>query len=257
MIDSHCHIDSLEFEPDLPEVIARARAAGVLRMICVGSGRDLCSARASLALAEREADIYATVGIHPHDVAKMNEGDWAELETLARAPRVIGIGETGLDHHYEHSPREVQGTAFRRFVGLARTTRLPVIAHVRDAHADAAAILAEEGAATVGGLIHCFTGGVEDARRYLDLGLYLSFSGILTFKNAAPIREAAAFAPADRILIETDAPYLAPIPHRGQRNEPAFVVHTLETLATLRSITRAEADTLTTRNTERVFPRMA
>jgi TatD DNase family protein len=257
MIDSHCHIDSLEFEPDLPAVITRARAAGVGRMICVGSGRDLCSARASLALAEREADIYATVGIHPHDVAKMNEGDWAELETLARAPRVIGIGETGLDHHYEHSPREVQGTAFRRFVGLARATRLPVIAHVRDAHADAAAILAEEGAATVGGLIHCFTGGVEDARRYLDLGLYLSFSGILTFKNAAPIREAAAFAPADRILIETDAPYLAPIPHRGQRNEPAFVVHTLETLATLRSITRAEADTLTTRNTERVFPRMA
>jgi TatD DNase family protein len=256
MIDSHCHIDSLEFEPDLPEVIARARAAGIRRMICVGSGRDLSSARASLALAEREADIYATVGIHPHDVARMQEGDWAELEALARAPRVIGIGETGLDHHYEHSPREAQRTAFRRFIGLARTTRLPVIAHVRDAHADAAAILAEEGAATVGGLIHCFTGGVEDARRYLDLGLHLSFSGILTFKNAAPIREAAAFAPADRILIETDAPYLAPIPHRGQRNEPAFVVHTLETLAALRSITPAEADALTTRNTERVFPRM-
>lgn len=256
MVDSHCHIDSPDFEPDLPAVIARARAAGVHRMICIGSGRDLDSARSSVALAGREPDIYATVGIHPHDVSRMQESDWTELATLATLPRVVGIGETGLDYHYDHAPHDVQRSAFRRFVGLGRATARPVIAHVRDAHLDAAAILAEEGAAEVGGLIHCFTGGIDDARRYLDLGLFLSFSGILTFKNAGPIREAAVFAPADRILVETDAPYLAPIPHRGRRNEPAFVVHTLDTLAALRSISRAEADALTTANTERVFARM-
>jgi TatD DNase family protein len=257
MIDSHCHIDSSDFEADRAAVIARARAAGVARMICIGAGRDLGAARASLALAGGEADVYATVGIHPHDVAAMTETDWAELGTLARLPRVVGIGETGLDYHYEHSPRDVQRDAFRRFVGLARTTRQPVISHVRDAHVDAARILGDEGAAEVGGVIHCFTGAIEDARRYLDLGLFLSFSGILTFKNAGAIRDAAAFAPADRILVETDAPYLAPIPHRGRRNEPAFVVHTLETLAVLRGISRDDADAITSQNAHRLFERMA
>jgi TatD DNase family protein len=208
-----------------------------------------------VALAAREADVYATVGVHPHDVAAMTETDWVELGELAsRGHRVVGVGETGLDYHYDHSPRAAQQEAFRRFVALARASRRPVISHVRDAHTDAATILREEHAAEVGGVIHCFTGGVDDARAYLDLGHYLSFSGILTFKNADDIRAAAVFAPADRIMVETDAPYLAPIPHRGQRNEPAYVARTLEALARLRGVTSEEADQLTTENTRRLFP---
>jgi TatD DNase family protein len=206
-----------------------------------------------VALAGREADVYATVGVHPHDVARMTEADWLILAELALAPRVVGVGETGLDYHYDHSPRDAQQEAFRRFVALARQARRPVVSHVREAHADAAAILRDEGAADVGGVIHCFTGDVDDARSYLSFGHYLSFSGILTFKNADDIRAAARFAPSDRVLVETDAPYLAPLPHRGQRNEPAYVARTLETLASLRGISVAEADRITTENTERLF----
>lgn len=254
MIDSHCHIDSESFSGDRPAVLDRARVAGVTRMICIGSGRDIGSAHSSVALAEAETDVYATVGIHPHDVARMTEADWIILTTLTRHARVVGIGETGLDYHYDHSPREAQQEAFRRFIALAREARLPVVSHVRDAHADAAAILRQEHAGDVGGVIHCFTGGVEDARTYLDYGHYLSFSGIVTFKNADPIRAALRFAPADRVLVETDAPYLAPIPYRGQRNEPAHVARTLQAVADLRGLTLEEADALTTANTLRLFP---
>lgn len=253
MIDSHCHLDTEKFADDLASVLERARAAGVTAMICIGSGSDVGSARSSVVLAGRETDVYASVGVHPHDVARMSEEDWAALGDLARAPRVVGIGETGLDYHYNYSPPEAQQAAFRRFVALARQVGRPVISHVREAHAEAAAILRDERAAEVGGVIHCFTGGVEDARAYLDLGHHLSFSGILTFKNADDIRAAARFAPADRILVETDAPYLAPIPHRGRRNEPAYVAHTLETLAALRGVSPSELDRVTTENTRRLF----
>jgi TatD DNase family protein len=253
MIDTHCHLDVADFGADRPEVMARARAAGITTMVCIGSGRDIGAAREAVRLAGVEPDVYASVGIHPHDVAGMTEADWDELARLARAPRVVGIGETGLDYYYDHSPREAQRAAYRRFIGLARDSGQPVISHIRDAHADAAEILAETGAAALGGVIHCFSGGVDDARRYLDLGQYLSFSGILTFKTAAPIREAAAFAPADRILVETDAPFLAPIPHRGKRNEPAFVVKTVETLAGVRGMSFEEAVRVTTENARRLF----
>jgi TatD DNase family protein len=253
MIDSHCHLDAESFATDLPAVLERARACGVKRLICIGSGRDITSARSAVALAARESDVYAAVGVHPHDVARMTEGDWSALRELGSGARVVGIGETGLDYHYDHSPRQIQQAAFRRFVGLARELRRPVISHVREAHADAAAILRAERAAEVGGVIHCFSGGVDDARPYLDLGHYLSFSGILTFKNADDIRAAAQFAPLSRLLVETDAPYLAPIPHRGQRNEPAYVVRTLEALAALKGISVEEADRITTENTRRLF----
>lgn len=253
MIDTHCHLDVADFGADRPEVMARARAAGITTMVCIGSGRDVGAAREAVRLAGVEPDVYASVGVHPHDVAGMTEGDWEELARLARAPRVVGIGETGLDYYYEHSPRETQRAAYRRFIALARDAGHPVISHIRDAHADAAEILAETGAAALGGVIHCFTGGVDDARRYLDLGQYLSFSGILTFKTAVPIREAAAFAPPDRILVETDAPFLAPIPYRGKRNEPAFVVKTLETLAGVRGLSFEEAVRVTTENARRLF----
>jgi TatD DNase family protein len=253
MIDTHCHLDVDDYQTDRAEVLARARAAGVTAMICIGSGRDVGAARAAVRLAAAEPDIFAAVGVHPHDVAHMAEADWDELAGLARAPRVVGVGETGLDYHYNHSPQEIQRAAYRRFVGLARAVGRPVISHVRDAHDDAIEILASEDARAVGGVIHCFTGGVAEARRYLDLGQDLSFSGILTFKTAGAIRAAATFAPIDRVLVETDAPFLAPIPYRGRRNEPAYVVKTLDTLANLRGITVEEADARTTENARRVF----
>jgi TatD DNase family protein len=253
MIDTHCHLDVDDFQADRPEVLARARAAGITTMICIGSGRDVGAARDAVRLAAAEPDIFAAVGVHPHDVARMAEADWTELATLARAPRVVGVGETGLDYYYNHSPHDVQREAYRRFIALAREVGRPVISHIRDAHEDAFEILDSTGASALGGVIHCFTGGVPEARRYLDLGQELSFSGILTFKSAGPIREAAAFAPIDRILVETDAPFLAPIPFRGKRNEPAYVARTLETLATLRGISLDEADRHTTENARRVF----
>ena len=253
MIDSHCHLDFAEYANDRGQVLARARGAGITAFVCIGSGKDTVSAREAVSLAAAEPDIWAAVGVHPHDVARMSEADWSELDALARAPRVVGIGETGLDYHYDHSPREAQLAAYERFVELARAVRRPVISHVRDAHDDAARILRDAGAPEVGGVIHCFTGGVAEARKYLDLGHHLSFSGILTFKNAQPIREAAAFAPLERILVETDAPFLAPIPHRGKRNEPAFIVETLRVLAEVRGAAVADVDAATTENTRRLF----
>jgi len=253
MIDSHCHLDFADFEADRAAVLARARQAGVTAFVAIGSGRDTSSAREAVALARAEPDIFAAVGVHPHDAAGMTEADWVELDALARAPRVVGVGETGLDYHYDLSPRPVQQEVYRRFVALARAARRPLVSHVRDAHEDAAAILREAGAAEVGGVIHCFTGGVEDARRYLDLGHHLSFSGILTFKNAAEVRAAAAFAPLDRVLVETDAPYLAPVPHRGKRNEPAFLVETVRALAAVRRADPATVEAATAENARRLF----
>jgi TatD DNase family protein len=255
MIDSHCHLDSEYWGQDKADraaVLARARAAGVVAFVNVGVGRGLAAPREAVELAVSEPDVYATVGVHPHDVAAMTEGDWAELEGLARRPRVVGVGETGLDYHYDHSPRPVQLAAYHRFAALARGSGLPLVSHVREAHGDAADVLRAEGPGA-GGVIHCFTGGVAEARVYLDLGQHLSFSGIVTFKNAADVRAAASFAPLDRILIETDAPYLAPLPHRGKKNEPAFIAETLAVVAALRGVSPEEVDAATTANARRLF----
>ena len=251
MIDSHCHLDSEYFGQDRDPVLARAREAGVGLFITIGVGRGLAAPREAAALAASLPDVSATVGVHPHDAAGMTEETWAELDELARRPRVVGVGETGLDYYYDHSPRAVQLDAYRRFVALARAADRPVVSHNRDAHQEAAALLREEKAGP--GVIHCVSGGVADARAYLDLGQCLSFSGIVTFKNAGNIREAAAFAPLDRILIETDAPYLAPVPKRGKRNEPAYLAHTLATLAEVRGMPAAELDAVTSANTRRLF----
>lgn len=234
-------------------MLERARMAGVRTMICVGSGANLASARAAVALAEQEPDIFATVGIHPHDAARMGDDDWKELNALAEAPKVVGIGETGLDFYYHHSPRDAQVTTFQRFIELGRRTRKPIVCHIRDAHDEATEILARESANEVGAVVHCFTGTREDARRYLDLGFYLSFSGIVTFKNAGEIREAARLTPLDRMLVETDAPFLAPVPHRGKRNEPAFVVNTLQTLAELKGLSPQEMVPILYENSRRLF----
>jgi TatD DNase family protein len=253
VIDTHCHLDFEDYAGELPDVLARGRSAGICAFVCIGSGSDTSSARGAVAIAEAEADIWAAVGVHPHDAARMTETDWEELEKLGARPRVVAIGETGLDYHYDQSPREIQQLVFRRFMALAHQLKRPVVSHIRDAHEDAQRILLEERANETGGVIHCFTGGVAEARVYLDLGQMLSFSGILTFKNAETIREAARFAPIDRIMVETDAPYLAPLPYRGKRNEPAYVVETLKLLASLKDITIEEAAAATTQNAQRLF----
>jgi TatD DNase family protein len=252
MIDSHCHLDDHYFREDREAVLARARAAGVTAFISIGVGGGLTAPRQAVALAAAGSDMYATVGVHPHDVAAMTEEDWTELGALARRPRVVGVGETGLDYHYDHSPREAQLGAYHRFAAMAKEAGLPLVSHVRDAHGDAAEVLRSSGMGAEG-VIHCFTGGVTEARVYLDLGHHLSFSGILTFKNADGIREAAAFAPLDRILVETDAPYLAPMPYRGKRNEPAYIASTLATLASVRGAPVDVLDAATTANTIRLF----
>jgi TatD DNase family protein len=253
LIDSHCHLDFEAYGEDRPAVLARAREAGLVNMICIGSGRDIASARSAVALAAAESDIHATVGIHPHDVAHMTEDDWSELGTLATAPRVVGIGETGLDYYYDHSPRDKQQVAFRRFLELCHTSDQPVVCHIRDAHDDAVAILREVGVPKRGGVIHCFTGTPADAEKYLALDLHLSFSGIITFKTAGDIRAAAALAPLERILIETDAPYLAPIPYRGKRNEPSFIVKTAAEVATAKQVDVPTLAAATTANARRLF----
>ena len=231
LIDSHGHVDGEGFDVDRAEVLARARAAGVERFVTVGTGEDLGKIRRAVTLAEAEPDVLATVGVHPHDSARIEASWWPELEALARHVRVVGVGETGLDYHYNHSPPEVQRQAFRAHVRLARRVGKPVVCHVRDAHADTFTVLDEEGAAEVGGVIHCFTGGPAEARAYSERGFHVSFSGIVTFRTAGQIRAAVREVPLDRILIETDCPFLAPVPHRGKRNEPAFIVHTAEVVA--------------------------
>jgi len=253
VVDSHCHLDFEDFHEDLPSVLERARAAGIVAMVCVGSGGDLGTAERAAALAAQEHDVFAAVGIHPHDAGKILPDFWPALDKLAKAPRVVGIGETGLDYFYDHSPRQVQREVFTRFLALATSVNLPVICHVRDAHDDAIALLRAGPIPAAGGVVHCFSGTVDHARSYLDLGLHLSFSGVLTFKKAEELRAAAAFAPADRIMVETDAPYLAPVPHRGRRNEPAFVLSTLATLAQVRGMALDQAAEVTTANAFRLF----
>ncbi len=251
LVDSHGHVDGEKFDGDRNAVLDRARAAGVERFVTVGTGEDLGKIRRAVDLAEREPDVFATVGVHPHDAARIEPAWWDELERWARLPRVVGVGETGLDYHYDHSPRDAQQAAFREHVRLARRVGKPVVCHVRDAHADTLAILDEEKAED--GVIHCFTGGPEDARAYAARGFYVSFSGIITFKTAEAIRAAVAEVPLDRILIETDCPFLAPVPMRGKRNEPAFIVHTAETMARAAGVPLETLAQATVANSFRLF----
>ncbi len=253
IVDSHCHLDGDYFAEEVPAVIERARAAGVVAMVCVGSGSDLATAERAARLATEQPDVFAAIGIHPQDAGKVLPEFWPALEAMATAPRVVGIGETGLDYFYQRSPRPVQIEVFARFLALAAAVHRPVICHVRDAHEDATRTLRAGPLPDAGGVLHCFSGNVDDARGYLDMGLYLSFSGVITFKNAEDLRKVVAYAPVDRIMVETDAPYLAPVPHRGHRNEPAFVVKTLEALAQIRGMALVEAAEATTANAIRLF----
>jgi len=250
LIDSHCHLDYLEREgADLTEVVGRAVRAGVGGMLTIGT--KIREADKPVAIAERFANVWASVGIHPHEADKEPATDAARLVELARHPKVIGIGETGLDYFYEHSPRTEQQTSFRAHIQAARETGLPLIVHTRDADDDTVSILREEyGKGAYPGLIHCFTSSIELARAALELGFFISISGIVTFKRAEDLRQAVREIPLERLLVETDSPYLAPVPNRGKSNEPSYVIHTAREVAELKGIS---ADLVAQRTTENFF----
>jgi TatD DNase family protein len=250
LIDSHAHLDGEKFASDREAVLQRARDAGVVAVLTIGV--DLASSERAVALASENDALYATVGVHPHDAAKFDDADWPKLERLWGHPRVCGVGETGLDYFYDFSPRERQQALFRRHLEVAGEVGHPVVIHIRDAYDDAFALIAEVGL-PAGGVVHCFTGGPAECARALELGLYVSIPGIVTFKNGESIREAIPLIPDDRLLVETDSPYLAPIPHRGRRNEPAYVVETARRVAEVRGRSLAEIADLTRQNTCRLF----
>jgi TatD DNase family protein len=254
MIDSHCHIDLPQFDADREAVVARARQAGVVEMLVIGGLDGEGGHLRALAVAQAFG-LPATAGIHPHEARLADEAAYLELERLARERRIVAIGEIGLDFHYDHSPGDVQREVFRRQIRLARETRLPLVVHTREADAETCAILEQEGAAEVGGVIHCFTGGPELARRALGLGFFISFSGIVAFPRAQPIQSLAREVPDERLLVETDAPFLAPPPYRGGRNEPAFVVEVAASVAALRGVSRDRVGELVRRNYARLFGR--
>jgi TatD DNase family protein len=254
LADAHCHLDAKYFPEGAEAVIQRAREVGVVGLVVVGVGETLDSARDAVALARRfPAGMCACVGIHPHDAGSWSDRASEELASLARTAEVCAVGEIGLDYHYDRSPRETQRDVFARLIALAREVRKPIVVHTREAADDTLAILEHERARDVGGIIHCFSENRPFAVRALDLGFDISFSGIVTFKNAVAIQEVAAWAPLDRILVETDSPYLAPAPMRGKRCEPAMVAHTARRVAELRGIPLEELAAATLANTERRF----
>lgn len=248
LIDTHAHLEMLE---GVPDVIQRARDSSVGRILAVSS--DLPSSKRSVEISRNFADVYAAVGIHPHEATSLNDGIFPEIENLAGAQKVLAVGETGLDYHYMHSPREAQIYSFRRHIELAKRVRLPLVIHVRDAHEDVLGVLREENTRGVSAVIHCFTGDYQTAKRYIEEGFYISFSGVITFKNAEEIREAARKIPSEMMLIETDSPYLAPIPFRGKRNEPAYVKYVAQKIAELRGVSFEEIEEQTTANARNLF----
>ncbi|HVX98533.1 MAG TPA: TatD family hydrolase [Pseudorhodoplanes sp.] len=252
LIDSHCHLDFPDFAQELDAVVARARAAGVGRIVTISTRvRELPQL---LAIADRYADVFCSVGTHPHHAHEEPDVTAADLAAHARHPKVVAIGEAGLDYHYDNSPREAQERGFRAHIAAARATGLPLVIHAREADADVARILEEEtGKGVFPAVLHCFTGGRDLAMRAIALGHFISFTGILTFRNSGALREIAAALPADRILVETDAPYLAPASRRGKRNEPAYVAETAAVLADARGVAVEEMARQTTENFFRLF----
>lgn len=251
--DSHAHIDGSDFAGDLQETLARAEAAGITDIVCVGASEGFESNPRAIAVAETQPNIWATVGIHPHDAKIVDAECLQKIRDLAAHPKVVGIGETGLDYYYGHSPKDKQQEVFREHVRMARALKLPVVIHTRDAEDDTIAILREEHAEECGGVIHCFTGTEKLARASLELGFFISFSGVLTFRNADPLREVARSVPRERVMVETDCPYLTPVPYRGKRNEPSYIVETARTLSVLWGTSVEDVKETTGANAERFF----
>ncbi len=252
LFDTHAHLHFPEFAADLAQVLDRARAAGVRHMVTIGT--DVETSRAALALASEHPDISAAVGVHPHHAGEADEAALAEIERLARSsPRVVAIGETGLDFFRDLAPRHAQERAFRWQLGLSRRLGKPVLVHCRDAHAETLAILAEEDVSRTGGIMHCFSGDAAIARRVLDLGLLISIAGPITYPNARALPEVVRLAPADRLVVETDCPFLPPQGHRGKRNEPAYVAITAARVAELRGEPLELTATRTSATARRLF----
>ncbi|EGL81849.1 hydrolase, TatD family [Caldalkalibacillus thermarum TA2.A1] len=250
--DTHAHINDARFDQDRNEVIERARAEGVSLIVNVGFNHETITA--TIRLAEAYDFIYAAVGWHPHDAKTCDDDALRRIEHLARThPKVVAVGEMGLDYYWDHSPREVQAEVFRKQIDLAKRLKKPIIIHNREADRDVLSILKEEGADEVGGVMHCFGGDKEMARQCLELNFYISFGGPLTFKNAKLPKEVVQYVPLDRLLIETDCPYLAPHPLRGKRNEPAYVRYVAETMAELRGLSLEEIAHMTMENGKRLF----
>jgi TatD DNase family protein len=252
LIDSHCHLDSEQFAQDREAVIQRALEAGVTHMVAIGTGDGPPDLEAGIRLADKYEAFYATVGVHPHDASKASPEIFERLSQLTQHPKTVAIGEIGLDYHYDFSPRETQHAVFIGQMRIGARAKKPIVIHTREAWDDTISLIREHWDTSLGGIMHCFSGGPKEAQQALDLGFYLSFGGIVTFPKALEIQEAARIAPADRILVETDAPYLAPVPKRGKRNEPAYIVETARKLAALRGVSEQEIAETTTANFRRL-----
>ncbi len=255
LIDTHTHLDDARYNDDREAMIARAREAGVEAFVTIGC--DLATSRAAVALAEQHPFLYASIGVHPHEVKHILDSWYDEFRRLEQSKKVVAYGEIGLDYHYNHSSPKEQRERFREQIQLARELKLPVIIHTREAQEDTITILKEEKASEIGGVFHCFSGDAWLAKDALDLGFHLSFSGILTFQSATMLRDIAKTVPLDRLLVETDCPYLTPVPHRGKRNEPAYVSFVAHKLAELHAdVPDMSAETIgriTTENAKRLF----
>jgi len=251
MIDSHAHYDNEKYDPDRDEVIRSCFTSGVTHI--VNPGCDLSSSKAAILLAETYPHLYAAVGFHPHDASSFAAGDMERLEALCAHPKVVAVGEIGLDYHYDFSPRDMQKDVLRQHIALARRVHKPVILHDRESHRDVMDLVRSEGVAETGGVFHCWSGSPEMAMEAVSLGLYIGIGGSVTFRNAKKLLEVAAQVPDDRLLIETDSPYMTPEPYRGRRNWSALLVHVLERLAEIRGSTVPELDRLTTENACRLF----
>jgi TatD DNase family protein len=247
LIDTHCHLDSDQFDPDREAVIDRALAAGIAHLVAIGTGNGPPDLEAGIRLADRYPQFYATVGVHPHDASKATEEVFHHLSELQTHPKVIAIGEIGLDYHYDFSPREIQKSVFIKQMLIATK---PIVIHTREAWQDTIDLIRDNFSGA--GIMHCFSEGPAEAEQALALGFYLSFGGIVTFPKALEVQQAARMTPADRLLIETDAPYLAPVPKRGKRNEPSYIVETARKLAELRGETYEQIEAITTANFQRL-----
>jgi TatD DNase family protein len=249
LIDAHCHIEKEYYGDDVGGVIERALAAGVVKMVAVGASRVLEGAREAIALADSYDMIYATAGIHPHEAQHATEEAFKTIESMLDHPKIVALGEVGLDYYYDNSPRDVQRAVFKRFLEMGKKSDRPIMLHIRErqAHEDCWRMVDEIGLGPKGGVVHCFSAGPEEARAYLERGFKLSIPGIVTFKKASDLRQAVIETPLEELMLETDAPYLAPVPHRGKTNEPSFLTHTAACVAQLKGVSVEEIGRVTSR----------